>query len=152
MRFWKFSRLWDYFTGQKKRLPLRWRPVFTSPHLERLEDRLSPSVTAALDGSHVLNINLNAAGDAATVSLVGPNIQVTSGTNALVFSGPAASVFGINAQGTVAPGAGTFESLTLNGPSAVSVAASNLSNLNLVGFYADPLARDTITIASPAPG
>ena len=40
--------------------------------------------------------------------------------------------------------------MILNGPSAVNVVASNVSNLTLGSFYANPLAGDTITITSPA--
>src|SRR5689334_11341857 len=67
--------------------------------LERLEDRIAPSVSANLN-SGVLNIRLNADGDAATVSAVGPTVTVSDGTNT-VFTGSAASVQGINAQGNV---------------------------------------------------
>src|SRR5260370_26347073 len=120
---WKLSRLRNRFTGQKNRRPFRRQPTFASLRLERLEDRLAPAVTAALDASHFLNVNLNADGDAATISVVGSNIQVSNGANAVVFSGPAASIASINAQGTVASGAGITESVILNGPSAVNVVA-----------------------------
>src|SRR6516225_2908248 len=107
----KLSRLWNRFTGQKKRRPYRWQPTFASLRLELLEDRLAPAVTATLDAGHFLNVNLNADGDAATISDVGSNIQVANGANAVVFSGLAASIAGIKAQGTFASGAGITESV-----------------------------------------
>ncbi|HMF20371.1 MAG TPA: hypothetical protein VKE98_24390, partial [Gemmataceae bacterium] len=156
MRLSKFRWLRSLFGGNKRRRPFRWVEHFRRLQLERLEDRLAPAVSANLDGNHVLNINLNADGDAAKISIVGSNIQVANGANAVVFSGPATSVSSINAQGTVTLPSTTSESVTLTGAIALtnplSLTASNLSYLTLTGFYSDVSANDTITIDSPAAG
>src|SRR5271167_3192128 len=63
---------------------------------ELLEDRTLLSVVPTLTNG-LLDISCDAANDAATVSVVGANIQVSDGTNSTNFT--AANVLAINAHG-----------------------------------------------------
>jgi hypothetical protein len=82
-----------------------------SPRLtvEVLEDRTLPSVTAALLPGGVLDIGFSADNDAATLSVLGPNLDVTAAGTTSAFS--ASSVLSLNAHGSGNKG----QSLTLTG-------------------------------------
>ncbi len=122
-------------------------PHFVTLRMEGLEDRLSPSVTAALNAG-ILTINLGSSGDSAAISVVGANIQVVDGANSVDFSGALTSVSSITATGT----SGTNESITVNGALGVNLTASNMSSLTISGFYPAVAANDSIAIDSPAAG
>src|SRR6516225_1191292 len=81
--------------------PIRKAPVGSPLALERLEERLAPSVTAQLLSGGILDIGFSAANDTATVSAVSPNIDVFDGTTHTDFT--ATSVNAIKAHGNSSP-------------------------------------------------
>jgi hypothetical protein len=112
--------------------PIRNAPVRFPLALERLEERLAPTVTPQLLSSGILDIGFSAANDTATVSAIGPNIDVFDGTTHTDFA--ATSVNAINAHGNSSPNqAVTFGSpVTLSG--ALTVTGLTIATLN--GAYA----------------
>jgi mucin-19 len=94
--------------------------------LEELEDRTLLSVTSTLSGG-ILDLAFGADNDAATVAVVGPNIQVQSGGSTNIFA--ASSVSGINAHRS----AGQNQSLALKGTYSLTgeLDVANLASVSL---------------------
>src|SRR5258708_1450239 len=69
--------------------------------VEALEDRATPAVTAALNGT-TLPVDLSAAGDEAPIGAAGGPLEVRGGGNAFVFAPPAAAVTAFDINGTTA--------------------------------------------------
>ena len=99
-------RTWKRFLGgsKKKTVKPRRRTLLS---VEALEDRTLPAVTSLLSGG-ILDIALDAS-EAAKISVLGPNIQVSAGGATSSFA--ASSVQSINAHST----GGSHQSLTLTG-------------------------------------
>jgi hypothetical protein len=112
--------------------PIRKAPVGSPLALERLEERLAPSVTAQLLSGGILDIGFSAANDTATVSAVSPNIDVFDGTTHTDFT--ATSVNAIKAHGNSSPN----QAVTFSGPVTLpgTLTVTGLTNATLSGVYA----------------
>ncbi len=115
----------------------RQRPTNLLPYprtrlaLERLEDRTTPAVNAALNGT-TLAVTLDAAGDEARLGVNGANLEVRNRTNALIFATPAAGVTALSFAGT----ATGVQSVVWNDAVAVvGAAVTGVSVLTVNGTY-----------------
>lgn len=97
-------------------------------HLIELENRITPVVSASLNGS-TLNISENAANDSAIVGTNGSNIEVRDGANNLILSVAQSSVTDLNASVTPAANQSLVFKNALNFTG--SVVASQLTTISV---------------------
>jgi hypothetical protein len=162
-----FARQWRRLMKLFRRNPRGARPAGGSsrpsrgrwviPSLEYLEDRVLLNVTAALNQG-ILNVQLDASNDAATITADGTNIQVSNGTSTIL-SQPVGNLTGISVSGTGNSLVSAGQGVTLNNTGKASLVlsgglqASGLATATVEGSWTASsvdVSADTITVTAGA--